>query len=332
LKNATGYVGQGRLGSIGKFFPYGQERTATANGTEKFATYTRDAETGLDYAQNRYHSSGDGRFLNPDPYGGSASLGDPGSWNRYVYVGGDPVGRVDPSGLDWCDATYVNCIETHMCLEAGELGRVYNRHMDPEMSPSDYAYWDHFCNTAYYWDRDVAPPISAQGPDPERPVEPVGGEGGGFDTNSIALGAAKASVLGLLADPGCQQVLGFVGANAFDAAVRHFNGLTIAFGSMPVTEDGIRYGEASLNKPFVLLNSQIDWLSPALTRVYRADGSVYTVDMLASTAALVGHAVRLDQFMPFWLLHETAHTRGLNHSGPESVAGYNRALWEGCFK
>jgi RHS repeat-associated protein len=99
LKNATGYVGQDRLGSIGKFFPYGQERTATANGTEKFATYTRDAETGLDYAQNRYHSPGDGRFLSPDPYQPSAGPADPGSWNRYAYVGGDPVNGYDPAGL-----------------------------------------------------------------------------------------------------------------------------------------------------------------------------------------------------------------------------------------
>jgi RHS repeat-associated protein len=100
LKNAQGYVNQDRLGSIGKYFPYGQERpSATTNGKEKFATYTRDAETGLDYAQNRYHSSGDGRFLSPDPYVNSAGVGDPGSWNRYAYVGGDPVTFSDPRGL-----------------------------------------------------------------------------------------------------------------------------------------------------------------------------------------------------------------------------------------
>ncbi len=42
---------QDRLSSIGKYFPYGEDRyTPTpanpANGTEKFATYTRDTETG----------------------------------------------------------------------------------------------------------------------------------------------------------------------------------------------------------------------------------------------------------------------------------------------
>jgi RHS repeat-associated protein len=110
IKNATGYVGQDRLGSIGKFFPYGQERpSTTTNGKEKFATYFRDSETGLDYAQNRYHSVGDGRFLSPDPYQPSAGPSDPGSWNRYAYVEGDPINFTDHSGLkqdhveDYCD-------------------------------------------------------------------------------------------------------------------------------------------------------------------------------------------------------------------------------------
>jgi hypothetical protein len=90
LKNAGGWINQDRLGSIGKFYPYGQERpSATTNGKEKFATYFRD------------ESSGDGRFLTPDPMGGSAKLGDPGSWNRYTYTGGDPVNRTDANGQDY---------------------------------------------------------------------------------------------------------------------------------------------------------------------------------------------------------------------------------------
>jgi RHS repeat-associated protein len=93
---------QDRLGSQnGKFYPYGIERpSASANDTEKFATYTRDSATGLDYADQRYHQPGAGRFLSPDPYAGSAHQGDPGTWNRYAYVGGDPVNESDPTGLD----------------------------------------------------------------------------------------------------------------------------------------------------------------------------------------------------------------------------------------
>jgi RHS repeat-associated protein len=122
IKNADGYVNRDRLGSIGKFFPYGQERTATANGTEKFATYTRDAETGLDYAQNRYHSSGDGRFLSPDPYYGSANVVDPGSLNRYPYVGGDPVNYNDPSGLIWTCFYVMNVLDS--CEDDGRDGTI----------------------------------------------------------------------------------------------------------------------------------------------------------------------------------------------------------------
>ena len=122
LKNAQGWVNQDRLGSVGKFFPYGQERSATANGTEKFATYFRDAETGLDYAQNRYHSAGDGRFLTPDPAGSSAMLKVPGTWNRYAYSGSDPVNHSDPSG-QWYICAYVNN-ELDGCFEDGDGGMI----------------------------------------------------------------------------------------------------------------------------------------------------------------------------------------------------------------
>jgi len=102
VKNSMGYVTPDRLGSIGKYFPYGQERpSATTDGKEKFATYFRDSETGLDYAENRYHQVGMGRFMTPDPWNGSGKPNDPGSWNRYAYTRGDPVNRGDPAGT--CD-------------------------------------------------------------------------------------------------------------------------------------------------------------------------------------------------------------------------------------
>ena len=104
IKNGVGYGGSDRLGSIGKYYPYGQEKpSATTNGTEKFTGYMRDSETGLDYADQRFHNPGTGRFLTPDPYRatstGAARPGDPGSWNKYAYVAGDPINRKDPKGL-----------------------------------------------------------------------------------------------------------------------------------------------------------------------------------------------------------------------------------------
>jgi RHS repeat-associated protein len=80
--------------------PYGEEITAvpTANDRTKFATYFRD-DQGYDYADQRYYSQGSGRFLTPDPYMASGGAGNPGSWNRYAYVVGDPVNLRDPRGL-----------------------------------------------------------------------------------------------------------------------------------------------------------------------------------------------------------------------------------------
>jgi RHS repeat-associated protein len=79
------------------------ERTSSANDAEKFATYYRDAKTGLDYAINRYYWSGLGRFLTADPYvataDGANDPGEPQSWNRYSYVLGDPINLYDPEGL-----------------------------------------------------------------------------------------------------------------------------------------------------------------------------------------------------------------------------------------
>ena len=47
----------------------------------------------------RYYAVGTGRFNAPDPSSGSsAGRGIPGSWNRYAYVGGDPMNFTDPGG------------------------------------------------------------------------------------------------------------------------------------------------------------------------------------------------------------------------------------------
>ncbi len=98
-------VWRDRLGSVRangstrmSYFPYGGERTVTGNGTEKFGTYYRDA-TGLDYANQRYYASMWGRFNTADPYKASGGPGDPGSWNRYAYVEGDPLNFRDRHGL-----------------------------------------------------------------------------------------------------------------------------------------------------------------------------------------------------------------------------------------
>src|SRR5439155_5066545 len=87
-------------GYLSGYYPYGEQKGASNVLPDKFATYLRDDYTGLDYAHNRYYSSTLGRFTTPDPFGASARLASPGSWNRYAYVTDDPVNHNDPSGLD----------------------------------------------------------------------------------------------------------------------------------------------------------------------------------------------------------------------------------------
>jgi RHS repeat-associated protein len=86
------------------FYPYGEDRgTVEPNDELKFATYTRDAATGLDYADQRYYASNFGRFMSADRYKAKPGVKDPGSWNRYSYTRSDPVNRLDPSGRFDCD-------------------------------------------------------------------------------------------------------------------------------------------------------------------------------------------------------------------------------------
>ncbi len=89
-----------QLGSAGTYYPWGEAKGSTnPQDTWSYATYWRDSATGLDYANNRYYSNSYGRFMTPDPYQASGGPADPQSWNRYAYTRGDPVNRLDPSGL-----------------------------------------------------------------------------------------------------------------------------------------------------------------------------------------------------------------------------------------
>lgn len=57
----------------------------------------RDAESGNDYFGARYFGSSMGRFLSPDPLGGS--LVNPQSLNRYAYAFNNPLRFTDPTGM-----------------------------------------------------------------------------------------------------------------------------------------------------------------------------------------------------------------------------------------
>jgi len=85
--------------------PYGDNASCTTgslgNLTPHFyAGYERDSETGLDHMQFRYYNPRIGRFMQADPYGGSADTSDPQSMNRFAYVTNNPNNFYDPLGLN----------------------------------------------------------------------------------------------------------------------------------------------------------------------------------------------------------------------------------------
>jgi RHS repeat-associated protein len=100
-----------RLGSVRgngngaiAYYPWGEERTSTPDGADKFATYFRDssvAGVGEDYANARYYKNNFGRFWSADR-AGHADLADPQSWNQYAYTKGDPVNFNDAGGTGDC--------------------------------------------------------------------------------------------------------------------------------------------------------------------------------------------------------------------------------------
>jgi RHS repeat-associated protein len=79
--------------------PFGDGLSAYGTDTTHYATLDSDQESGTAHAQFRQYSSAQGRWLSPDPYGGSYSFHNPQSFNRYSYVLDNPLTLTDPSGL-----------------------------------------------------------------------------------------------------------------------------------------------------------------------------------------------------------------------------------------
>jgi RHS repeat-associated protein len=111
--------------SSSTFYPFGQEQDPSADPNHyKFATLERDNESGLDHATFRQLSSTQGRWMSPDPYDGSMDIAYPQTLNRYAYVGNNPLGYTDPTGLFGEDifltVTVNGCFK--ICAWAGPVG------------------------------------------------------------------------------------------------------------------------------------------------------------------------------------------------------------------
>ncbi|MBK8148871.1 MAG: hypothetical protein IPK58_11845 [Acidobacteria bacterium] len=71
---------------------------APASNRQGYGLTEKDS-TELNHTWFRKNENRAGRWTSPDPYNGSASVGNPQSWNRYSYVESQPTNFVDPSGL-----------------------------------------------------------------------------------------------------------------------------------------------------------------------------------------------------------------------------------------
>ncbi|HEV7672039.1 MAG TPA: polymorphic toxin type 33 domain-containing protein [Thermoanaerobaculia bacterium] len=120
----------GAVTSYHVYYPFGEEATLATQDTErlKFTGHERDLnnQTGgtpsaddLDYMHARFCSPVTGRFLSVDTVPGK--IGSPQSWNRYAYVGGNPLRAVDPDGQDLLDVVngFVNALGSDLLWGAG---------------------------------------------------------------------------------------------------------------------------------------------------------------------------------------------------------------------
>lgn len=116
VTNSSGAIANRR-----DYLPFGEEIGATVGSRtpakgfgsgdmarQKYAGMETDDATNMAHTLWRKQDNLSGRWTSPDPYGGSITIAEPQSFNRYAYVTNDPLNQVDPKGLypnNYHDAT-----------------------------------------------------------------------------------------------------------------------------------------------------------------------------------------------------------------------------------
>jgi len=90
--------GAGAINGWATYAPFGEEWSVNLpDNTKGFTGHLKDNATGLNYMQARYYDPVIGRFLSIDPVT-FLDTGDTRYFNRYAYVGNDPINNIDPDG------------------------------------------------------------------------------------------------------------------------------------------------------------------------------------------------------------------------------------------
>ena len=91
------------LYSSSAYAPFGETYAVSGASDPSFTGQNSDAASTLYDFTFREHSPSQGRWISPDPAGVAAvDPTNPQTWNRYAYVGNNPVALIDPLGLDDC--------------------------------------------------------------------------------------------------------------------------------------------------------------------------------------------------------------------------------------
>jgi RHS repeat-associated protein len=89
------------VGTDAAFAPFGEQYVGSGFDSIFTGSAFQDKTGDLrDFLAREYHPT-QGRWISPDPAGLAAvDLTDPQTWNRYGYVRNNPLGLIDPNGLD----------------------------------------------------------------------------------------------------------------------------------------------------------------------------------------------------------------------------------------
>ena len=94
--------GLGALPTMYTYEPFGATSTTGSPASSPYDFTGRENDlTGLKYYRARYYQPTLQRFISEDP------IGVRGGINLYEYVGGNPISRLDPLGLEACDGRWV---------------------------------------------------------------------------------------------------------------------------------------------------------------------------------------------------------------------------------